>query len=142
AFARAGRSGQRVSVALLDLDSFKAINDGYGHAMGDLVLRRTAAVLRRSMRDPDVVGRWGGEEVVALVGTGSGEAAAIVERALAALRAESVAAEDGRVVRVTFSAGVAEARRGVTLEQAVAEADRRLYRAKAAGKDRVWNEPA
>lgn len=129
------------SVAVLDLDRFKAVNDDFGHAAGDQVLVRTAALLRAVVRTSDVVVRSGGEEFVLLMpDTGAEAAVAVCERLLAALRGESWRRIDD-ALRVTASVGVATATgdegRPVDAEELAAVADARLYQAKRAGRDRV-----
>jgi diguanylate cyclase (GGDEF)-like protein len=137
--ALAARGGDRLSIAVVDVDHFKRVNDHFGHASGDLVLRGVADVLRASFRSDDVVGRWGGEEFV--VGMHSIGAARAVERlseALERLREEGVPGAGAAGAGVTFSAGVAElGRHGDDLHAIYRCADRALYAAKAAGRDRV-----
>jgi diguanylate cyclase (GGDEF)-like protein len=134
---RASRSHEPLSVAILDLDSFKAVNDRHGHAMGDQVLQRTALVLTRFLRRSDAVARWGGEEFTLLLCADPEAACRAVEDALAGLRREEFAGAGGATFHVTFSAGVAPVHKTATLEEAIEVADRALYLAKAAGKDRV-----
>jgi diguanylate cyclase (GGDEF)-like protein len=135
----AHESGDPLSLAVIDVDRFKLVNDRFGHAAGDRVLRGVADLLRVSFREEDIVGRWGGEEfVVGMYGVSTGMAAARVEQALERLREEGLpwAGEAGRGVR--FSAGVAElGAHGEDLEQVYRAADEALYRAKSAGRDRV-----
>ena len=126
-----------ITVAMLDLDHFKEINDTYGHVAGDEVLKRLASVLPRVLRGSDFVCRWGGEEfVLVLPETDEAQAAIVVEKVLAALRSERFG-EDGSGFQVTLSAGVAAVPPDASLDDVVAEADRRLYRAKSAGRNRV-----
>ncbi|MGI9333793.1 MAG: diguanylate cyclase [Gammaproteobacteria bacterium] len=134
----ASRQQRTVSIAIVDLDHFKSVNDTYGHGAGDEVLRRVSAVIPAEMRTIDLLARWGGEEFVALFPeTGRDSAARVLERALGAVRAEQFTSEDGRTFKVTFSAGVAEVDPDVSVEEAVAQADRLLYIAKTSGRDRV-----
>jgi diguanylate cyclase (GGDEF)-like protein len=133
------QAAEPASLAVVDVDRFKRINDSYGHDAGDRVLRGIADVLRLAFRSEDVVARWGGEEfVVGLYGVGAQTAARRVEQALLRLREEGIpdAGEAGR--GVTFSAGVAEVvLPGAGLDDLYAAADEALYRAKAGGRDRV-----
>ena len=131
--------GGPVAVALVDLDHFKSVNDRFGHAVGDEVLRRFAAVAQANVRQGDVVSRWGGEEfVLALPGAGREEAAASVERLLVAFGDEHFSTPDGTTFTVGFSAGVALIPDDADdLRGAHRAADERLYRAKAAGRARV-----
>lgn len=134
----AGRRGEPTSAAILDLDRFKHVNDTYGHAAGDEVLRRAASILAGALRKSDLLARWGGEEFVALFPNTAGEGAGLaVRKALEALSAQEFQAPGGRIFHVTFSAGVVEALPGWSVEEAVAEADRLLYLAKAQGRNCV-----
>ncbi len=127
-----------LAVALLDIDWFKRINDNHGHGAGDEVLRRFAAALTNQLRAADALARWGGEEFLLLMpGTRLDDARVVLER----LR-NGVAAGDGfdgiaPGVRVTFSAGLVEVAEGESQDAAIDRADRALYRAKQAGRDRV-----
>ena len=133
--ARQRRTGQPMSVALLDIDFFKRINDTYGHTGGDLVLKTFAQLTRDSLRTTDVMGRWGGEEfLLMLPDTTATDAAACVERMrkqLARLSADAIAPG----LRVTFSAGVADVTSTDELETAIERADQAMYRAKVQGRN-------
>jgi diguanylate cyclase (GGDEF)-like protein len=134
--ARAERLETPLSVALADLDGFKEVNDVHGHAVGDEVLRVFAAVLRETLRESDVAGRWGGEEFLLLLpGAGEEGAAQLAERVRVGLAARNIPSVPG--LRVTASFGVAEYAGETNTEQLVEAADSALYRAKRAGKDRV-----
>lgn len=135
----AGR-GVPLSLVLLDLDHFKKINDAHGHSAGDEVLRRLGDFLRRNLRERDAAFRYGGEEIVlVLPGTDLEEAAKIAERLRRGWEALDVYGS-------TFSAGVAQAgAHGQTPEELLSAADRALYAAKRAGRNRVaaaGEEPA
>jgi diguanylate cyclase (GGDEF)-like protein len=134
--ARAERLGTPLSVVLADLDEFKDVNDVHGHAIGDEVLRTFADVLRQTVRESDVAGRWGGEEFLLLLpGADESGAAQLAERLRAALSARRIAGAPR--LRVTASFGVAEYAPEFSPESLVGAADGALYRAKGAGKDRV-----
>ena len=134
--ARAERLGTPLSVVLADLDGFKDVNDAHGHAVGDEVLRAVADVLRDTLRDSDVAGRWGGEEFLLLLpGADEEGATQLAERIRIGLSARSIPGAAG--FRVTASFGVAEYEPESGTQQLVAAADGALYRAKRAGKDRV-----
>ena len=132
--ARTNRSGDALSVVLVDLDHFKAINDRHGHAVGDAVLSAFAGVLRAGLRDPDAAGRWGGEEFLLLLPqTSAAAAVAIMDRlreAVARLPFDHL--EPG--LRISFSAGVAECCAGEAGDAAIERADRAMYLAKQAGR--------
>jgi diguanylate cyclase (GGDEF)-like protein len=134
--ARAERLETQLSVVLADLDEFKEVNDLHGHAVGDEVLRVVAEVLRETLRESDVAGRWGGEEFLLLLpGADEEGAAQLAERVRVALAARSIPSVPG--LRVTASFGVAEYAGETNPEQLLEAADGALYRAKRAGKDRV-----
>jgi len=136
--ARTGRLGTPLSLVVADLDDFKAVNDRHGHTVGDDVLREFAAVLRRTLRESDMAGRWGGEEFVLLLpGTESEGGAQLAERVRAALAERSFLGRDGAVLQVTCSFGVAQHRPGQGERELFAAADRALYEAKRHGKNRV-----
>jgi diguanylate cyclase (GGDEF)-like protein len=133
-----------LTVAIMDLDHFKTINDRCGHAAGDYVLKEFARVSRGSLRATDILGRWGGEEFLLILPDTSLDAAlASVERlrVLAlAIQVPSSTAEEP--VRVTFSAGLATTADGVrSLDEIIARADAALYEAKNEGRDLVRIDP-
>jgi len=138
AFAAFRSFGAPLSVALLDLDHFKQINDRHGHATGDAALRAVAEALVGQLRDTDRLGRYGGEEfAVILPRADANEAAAVVERLRSAVAALQLA-KLGVRERLTLSAGVAAANQddgdfGAVLNRA----DTALYRAKNEGRNRV-----
>ena len=134
--ARAERLETPLSVVLADLDGFKDVNDEHGHAVGDAVLRAFAEVLRDTLRESDLAGRWGGEEFLLLLpGADEEGAAQLAERVRIGLAARRIPSVPG--LRVTASFGVAEYAGEANTEQLVAAADDALYRAKRGGKDRV-----
>jgi two-component system, cell cycle response regulator len=140
---RLERYGQAFSVALLDIDHFKRINDTLGHPAGDQVLKHLASELRAVSRASDLIIRWGGEEFLfAFPNTSAAQAAGIVERFRAHLEATPVAIEGQSPVPVTVSGGVTEAAKGDTPETLVQRADQGLYRAKETGRNRLllWKE--
>ena len=130
------RSGNRIGVVYADLDSFKPLNDRFGHAFGDRVLEAVAARLRSSVRVDDLVGRLGGDEfIIVLSGLhGGGEVARIIET-LRCKIAEPLLI-DGKVVTLTASLGVVLADPGEDAESVVGRADAALYRSKRAGGNR------
>jgi diguanylate cyclase (GGDEF)-like protein len=132
------RHGTELSLALIDLDHFKKVNDTYGHLAGDMVLKRVAGLLTANRRATDLVGRYGGEELcVVFVHTALEPAAGVADRLRTAI-AELEFAADGRKFTVTASIGIAEvAVSDHTVEEVVRRADRALYRAKSLGRNRV-----
>jgi diguanylate cyclase (GGDEF)-like protein len=136
--SRSDRLGAPLTLVLADLDDFKAINDAHGHATGDDVLREFAAVLRATVRDSDLAGRWGGEEFMLLLpGADAVGAAQLADRVRASLAERSFLGSEGSVVSVTCSFGVAQHTPGTDDRELFAAADRALYRAKREGKNRV-----
>jgi len=136
--ARADRLAIPLTLVLADLDDFKLINDRHGHAVGDDVLREFASVLRSTVRESDVAGRWGGEEfLVLLTGTEADGALHLAERVRRALGERSFLGKDGRPFSVTCSFGVAQHSTGGDERELFANADRALYRAKRRGKNCV-----
>jgi diguanylate cyclase (GGDEF)-like protein/PAS domain S-box-containing protein len=135
--------GSTASIALLDVDHFKRINDEYGHQAGDTVLVRVAETIRGALRDGDLAGRVGGEEfLILLPGSGREAAACAVERVRGAIEALQPRSREGRPIPVTASVGVAECGPGLGVDDVYSLADRALYRAKSAGRNRVELAPA
>lgn len=131
--ARARRTGQPLCVAMLDIDSFKKVNDDFGHAVGDDVLRALASEMSQRLRATDEAGRWGGEEfVLVLSGTTLEGAVQLLNK----LR-EHVGRERERLPRFTVSAGVVEYRDGQSAADLIGTADKKLYEAKDAGRNKV-----
>lgn len=137
---RALRGRQPLSVILTDVDRFKAVNDNHGHGTGDDVLKVVADALRAGVRSGDHVGRWGGEEfLILLPDTDLIQAAEVAERCRTLLTRQQVQSETGQLLRVSASFGVASAD-GVhrpDVMELVSQADRALYWAKEAGRNRV-----
>ncbi|MFZ5522121.1 MAG: diguanylate cyclase domain-containing protein [Pseudomonadota bacterium] len=133
--------GRPLSVAVIDIDHFKRINDGHGHAGGDAVLASVAGVLARACPQPSLAARWGGEEfLVAWPGLGRHAAAEVVDWVRRQLQ---LAGQAGPLPAVTVSVGLAERREGEPLRSLVERADTALYRAKSRGRDCcVIDEPA
>jgi diguanylate cyclase (GGDEF)-like protein len=147
AYAAAARTGAPLSVVVLDLDRFKAVNDRWGHPTGDRVLLAAAQAIGSAVRGGDTAAvlwdaaaRVGGEEfALLLTGTGEDDARAVAERVREAVHAMRVPGPAGEEVRVTASAGVASARGDFAggAQGLYAAADRAMYRAKEEGRDRV-----
>lgn len=134
---RAQRYRRPVTIGMADLDLFKKLNDTYGHAAGDTVLRAFAALIQESLRQSDLVCRYGGEEFAFIFPEiNLGEALKLAERFRAACADREIELADGQRVRVTFSMGLADAT-DCTLETALNRADEALYEAKRRGRNRV-----
>ena len=135
----AERQSSPLCVVLIDLDRFKAVNDQWGHATGDRVLRAFAALLTHSLRRSDVLCRHGGEEfVIVMPDIGLDSATAMLRRLLQSTEQMADATPDEPLPTVTFSAGVAVfPRHGDKLDQLLSRADRALYKAKDSGRARI-----
>lgn len=135
--ARAQRSGAAFSLALLDLDDFKQVNDTYGHGAGDAVLKALVETIHATMRATDSFGRYGGEEFLMVMPASSPALAQNglqrIRAVMAARNCDEIAA--GLVVR--FSAGVAGFRKDESAVQLINRADAALYEAKRSGRDRI-----
>lgn len=136
-FDRANRHGTSLSVAMMDIDHFKRLNDQLGHATGDKALVHLAKVIKESLRSTDVLARYGGEEfIIILPGTAESEGVDIVKRAQRDLTRNFFMLNNERVL-ITFSAGVAQREQDESAEVLLPRADRALYRAKQAGRNLV-----
>jgi len=134
----AGRYSDSLSLSLLDIDYFKKVNDQYGHLVGDDVLEKIATLLRRSVRETDVVGRHGGEEfLIILSKTDLSSAEIVTERVRKLIEAAEMADSEGNVFNITVSQGLVSYEPGEDLESLVSRADDALYRAKENGRNRV-----
>ena len=135
---RASRLGDELTLVILDIDHFKEVNDRYGHAAGDVVLKELALLLNQSLREIDTAGRWGGEEfALVLPGTDTAGGARLCERIRQTLAKRQIPIENGIAVSITASFGVAGFQRAGTRERLLTAADEALYRAKRAGRNRV-----
>lgn len=135
--ARMKRAGQPLTLCMLDLDHFKQVNDAHGHPAGDRVLRALAHLLKQRLRASDVVGRFGGEEfAIAMPNTTPRQAAQVVDEIRESFAALRQTGETG-AFSVAFSAGLADYPTAPDSAALTEAADRALYRAKAAGRNRV-----
>lgn len=141
---RSVQSGTRMTVAMVDIDHFKRINDTYGHAAGDAVLRWLASLLHRNFRTTDLVARYGGEEFVVAFPDSDDE---VIDDRLETLRnrieSTPLALEsEGANVELTISIGCAcMPQDGTSVEELLARADERLYEAKRSGRNRIVGTP-
>lgn len=132
-----GRYGWPFAAVLGDIDDFRAVNDTHGHDAGDAVLRMVARTLAHDVREADVVGRWGGEEFLLLVGTTNEAALAMTTERLRSLVAACELDRDPEPVRVTLSLGATMAQPGDTAETLLRRAGDLLYRSKSDGRNRM-----
>ncbi|HRP28036.1 MAG TPA: diguanylate cyclase [Burkholderiaceae bacterium] len=134
---RHDRKGRALSIALLDIDWFKRVNDAHGHAAGDNVLRDFAQQALGAVRATDVLARWGGEEFLLMLPDTEPQAAAMVlERMRARIAAHAFSTGESPL-RISFSGGLTSARKGETIAAMIARSDAALYAAKAGGRDRI-----
>ena len=142
--AQALREAQRdngpLMALLFDLDHFKALNDTHGHLAGDEVLRQFANVLQSSLRQSDILCRWGGEEFIVLLREAEGRHAIEVAEKIRQRTEQLTFSYDDQPLRLTTSIGLSSLRPGDTLHTLLTRADRALYRAKQAGRNRVCSE--
>ena len=139
--SRAKRENTKISISILDLDHFKAINDTYGHLSGDAVLRECMHRVKLTIREYDSVGRFGGEEfIVVLPGANDGDAFSVAERIRLRIKEKAVDVE-GISISFTASQGVATSNGDTTVDEMIAMADQALYRAKENGRNRVEKAP-
>lgn len=136
--ARAERSAAALSLVTIDLDHFKQINDNYGHKGGDDVLRAFAALIKKILRPSDLAGRIGGEEFALILPDTTINGAATVAERLRQLVESEVVDSGGKPIRFTASIGVAQyGPDGDSYEAVIEAADKRMYRAKQAGRNQV-----
>jgi len=131
---RAGRSGQKFSILLLDVDHFKKINDHFGHHTGDTVLIELVALLKENTRTIDTVGRWGGEEFLILLPETDANGAAVLAEKIRSVIEHHPFQDAGSV---TISIGIADCIGKKDIDMLIIQADRALYRAKGNGRNRV-----
>jgi len=139
--ALSARKNLPLCIAMIDMDDFKKINDTYGHVVGDKVLEALGEMFQKALRESDVVGRYGGEEfLVAFPASTPEESKEALERILQELRRVDWRSLTGYSFSVTFSAGIACFRKNESVTEFIQRADRALYAAKSAGKNRVLTE--
>jgi two-component system, cell cycle response regulator len=137
---RSKRYGSLLSVALFDIDDFKKVNDTYGHLAGDAVLQKLADLFKGSLRAIDIVGRYGGEEFLAILPETDGINGYIVaERFREKIEKETFAYGE-ETIKTTISGGVAHYTHGMDVNKLIKMADDNLYAAKREGKNRIFYE--
>ncbi|QSA98218.1 GGDEF domain-containing protein [Methylococcus sp. EFPC2] len=134
----ASRHGSPLSVIMLDIDHFKSVNDNHGHDAGDAVLKAIAGAIKDSVRDSDIVFRYGGEEfVILLSNTAEDGAALLAERIRSSLESTLVRVGTQPPLRLTASMGVATLTAGEGQDDLLKRADQAMYKAKSMGRNRV-----
>jgi diguanylate cyclase (GGDEF)-like protein len=135
---RARRSSTSLAMAIIDIDHFKRVNDGYGHPAGDEVLRNIGDLLKGAMRVTDIVGRLGGEEFSILMpDTNERDAHAVCDRLRDMAASRIIELPDGRKINITLSGGVALLESGEQGDHWISRADGALYEAKSGGRNQV-----
>jgi diguanylate cyclase (GGDEF)-like protein/PAS domain S-box-containing protein len=133
--------GDPFGILSIDLDGFKAINDNFGHACGDRALQEAGKTLAASLRPTDTVGRWGGDEFLAIVRNVSQESLeSLAQRCVVLLHQTSVPLEDGKRIPMSISVGAALVQPGETADNLVERADKLMYQCKAADHGRIATE--
>jgi diguanylate cyclase len=139
--ARAERNDTPLCIALIDIDNFKKINDTYGHQVGDIVLVHLVAIIKETVRNHDLIGRYGGEEFLLLLPESRiDEAVAVLNRLQRRLACTPLAWGSQKLL-VTYSAGIAARASGESEDALIKRADRALYEAKHSGKNRTVLAP-
>jgi diguanylate cyclase (GGDEF)-like protein len=136
--SRSLRTSSPLSLIMCDIDHFKAINDTHGHLTGDFVLQSLAGVLSKTIRDYDILCRYGGEEfLIVMPGITSGPTMELAERIRATVEETDIKTEDGLSIRITISLGVAQLNGHEKIEAVISRADEALYEAKRKGRNQV-----
>lgn len=137
---RATRYERALSVAFVDIDHFKAVNDSYGHAAGDIVLRGVAQTIAANLRASDLIGRYGGEEfMLILTETGVEEGSTLTEKLRTMVQRQKFTIDGGQDLSVTISIGIAGGvGQQLRMESLVRDADAAMYSAKALGRNQVY----
>ena len=138
---RCQRNNNTLALAIVDLDHFKVINDNYGHLSGDIVLKSVVSVLSGSLRDTDIISRWGGEEfMILLPDTVLDEAKIWAERVRETVASEEITVSGEQIVRVTICIGLAVfMNNDSSPEDIFKRADSALYKAKENGRNQVYS---
>jgi diguanylate cyclase (GGDEF)-like protein len=134
-FYLARRHGRALSAMMIDIDHFKTVNDSYGHATGDAALELLAGACREGLRTTDLIGRYGGDELIALLPESDVDDALTAAGRIRAAVDGAVLDVDGYPMKITISVGVATAEGAADLTQLLRRADRALYEAKQAGRN-------
>lgn len=137
-YAQSKALKEEYALIMGDIDNFKAVNDTYGHNVGDVVLKEVAEIFKNTVRDADTICRWGGEEfLVFLPKCTKSHAMQIAERILENICVTEMKADEGNVFRVTMTLGVAFSGEALEFLDVVKTADQRLYKGKQNGKNQV-----
>ena len=136
-YSRAGRNKSVVSVAMLDIDKFKRVNDNYGHQTGDVVIATLAHLLRRGLRATDIIGRYGGEEYLVVLPDTDAKKAAIKLNSLRKEFEKVTFRHKNEVFTSSFSGGICQSDKVKSIDEFLEQADLALYRAKERGRNQI-----
>ncbi|WP_321300044.1 sensor domain-containing diguanylate cyclase [uncultured Sphaerochaeta sp.] len=137
-FNQAGKEGLPLSILMMDIDSFKTVNDRYGHGAGDIVLTNVAAAAKKELRKDDILGRYGGDEfLIGLKCTSHESALVIAKHIRTAIEKTEIKVSATTTLKVSVSIGVKCLQGESTLDELINNADKKLYEAKSEGKNRV-----
>jgi diguanylate cyclase (GGDEF)-like protein len=131
------RYNRNYAIVMFDLDFFKKVNDTYGHEAGDTVLRAFGSILKKHSRDVDIVGRYGGEEFMAILSDTDKDGGVLYAQKVRKQVEKSKFLYKGKRIPITVSAGVAHRKDAISLENTIETADKNLYKAKKSGRNRV-----
>ena len=134
------RFGKNYAVMFADIDNFSDFNNTYGHEAGDLVLGNIASTIKKNMRKDDLIGRWGGEEIVGIYTIGAAYEAPIIADKFRMMVGHTEIDHEGESLKVTVSVGVTVGKTGDTAESVVERADHLMYQSKEAGKNKVTGD--
>lgn len=129
--------GKVFGIIMGDIDNFKSVNDTYGHDVGDDVLVAVAEVLNQSIRDNDVVCRWGGEEFLVAINGNKAITVEVAERMRKSISELEIPVGEGKILHITMTFGVTESITGYSIDKLVSIADENLYKGKTSGKNKV-----
>ena len=125
------------ALVMFDIDNFKKFNDNYGHSAGDKVLKKVAKIIKEGIRNIDIAGRWGGEElIIGLVGANCEDAFKIADGIRETINRKELEF-NGEKVRVSVSGGISDFDEAQNLDNMIEKADKKLYKAKKSGKNKV-----
>ena len=137
AFYAKSNYGVEFVVAIMDIDNFKQINDEFGHSCGDQVIKKLASIVQRKIRETDYVCRWGGDEILILLNKSSLDGAVSTMKRIYYQISNTKIKYEQETINITVTIGICSSKDYYLLQDIIVEADRRLYRGKRKGKNRI-----